>query len=92
MSILPRFNLIKRSKFLPVKEEYEKHYQIIGANIKKLRREMGWSQDDLANRCNKLDRGKISKMENARADYMHSTLLEVCSALGKDIVYICTEH
>jgi len=60
-------------------------YTKIGANIKKFRTEKGWTQQNLADRCDGITRAKISKIENAYEDYMFSTLLEVCDALGKTL-------
>jgi len=68
-----------------MKESYSSIYQIIGENIRQYREKSKWTQDDLANRCESVNRSKISKMENARVDYMLSTLLEVCNALGVDL-------
>ena len=45
-----------------------------------MRAQKGWTQDELASRCS-VNREKISRIENARADYMLSTLLEVAEAL-----------
>ncbi|WP_028298196.1 helix-turn-helix domain-containing protein [Olivibacter sitiensis] len=67
-----------------MKEEFAKQYITIGKNIRKFREEREWSQEDVANRCS-VNAAKISKMENARVDYMLSSLLEVCKALGKDL-------
>jgi transcriptional regulator with XRE-family HTH domain len=67
-----------------MKEKFKAHFEIVGSNIKRLRTEKGWSQDELASRCT-VNREKISRIENAKRDYMHSTLLEVCEGLGVDI-------
>jgi len=59
-------------------------YENIGRNVKKFRTSLGWTQDELASRCS-VNRAKISRIENARKDYMFSTLLEVCAALGVEL-------
>ncbi|MFD2599043.1 helix-turn-helix domain-containing protein [Sphingobacterium corticis] len=68
-----------------MKEEHKTTYKIIGEEIRDLRHNKGWTQKDLANRCRTVNREKISKIENAREDYMLSTLIEICQALGKDV-------
>ncbi|PWS26163.1 transcriptional regulator [Pedobacter yonginense] len=67
-----------------MKSEFEKTYSRIGKNVKFLRNQLGWSQDELASYCS-VNRAKISRIENARADYMLSTLLEVCNALKTNL-------
>ncbi len=66
-------------------QEFNTIYSTIGDNIKKYRLEKGWTQQDLANRCKSTNREKISRMENSRSDYMLSTLLDVCEALGLEL-------
>jgi transcriptional regulator with XRE-family HTH domain len=73
-----------------MKEKYLKHYAIIGNNVRELRLSKGWTQVELANRCS-VNAEQISRIENARRDYMHSTLLEVCEALGVNILVIMQE-
>lgn len=69
-------------------EKYEDYYGKVGKRIKSLRQEKGWSQQELANNCDKVDRSKISDMENAKEDFMFSTLLDIEKALGKSIIKI----
>jgi transcriptional regulator with XRE-family HTH domain len=66
-------------------ERYKEVYDIIGNNIKKFREEKKWTQSDLADRCQGVNRTKISKMENGQVNYLLSSLLEVCDALGKTL-------
>lgn len=66
-----------------MKEKYQPIYDLIGGNVKKLRKKKGWTQDELASRCS-VNREKISRIENARKDYMISTLLEIADALNVD--------
>jgi len=63
-----------------MKEKFKDYYKIIGANIRKVRIEKGYSQQDLANRCS-VDRAKISRIENATEDFMFKTFLEIVEAL-----------
>lgn len=74
-----------------MKEKYANQYKLIGEKILTLRKMKNWSQDDLANHCETVNRAKISKMENARVDYMFSTLLEVCDALEVNIAEVVGE-
>ncbi|MFD0767148.1 helix-turn-helix domain-containing protein [Mucilaginibacter lutimaris] len=67
-----------------MKEKFLQHYQTIGRNVRILRELKGWTQQELANRCS-VNAEQISRIENARRDYMFSTLLEVCDALGVTI-------
>ncbi len=60
--------------------KYDEVYKIIGSNIRKYRKTKSWSQEKLAIES-KVDRAKISDMENAKEDYLLSTLLQVCEAL-----------
>ncbi|MBB6239944.1 transcriptional regulator with XRE-family HTH domain [Pedobacter sp. AK013] len=69
---------------------YQSTYQLIGNNIKRLRKEQGLSQEELANRCERIDRSKISDIENAKEDFMLSTLLEVCAALDQELSVVCS--
>lgn len=68
-----------------MKEKFIPHYQIIGQNVRELRLKQGLTQLELANRCS-INREEVSRIENARRDYMHSTLLEVCEGLGISVV------
>lgn len=60
-------------------------YVIIGTNLKRFRKEMKLSQQDLANKCDKVDRAKISDIENIKEDFMLSTILDISNALGKTL-------
>jgi len=56
-------------------------YERLGRNLKKLRLERGLSQYALSKKCKKIDRSKISDIENAKEDFMFSTLLSLCEGL-----------
>ena len=73
-------------------EKYENYYKKVGKKIKALRKEKGWSQQELATHCDKVDRAKISDMENAKEDFMFSTLLDIENAFGKSIIKIVDEE
>lgn len=64
-----------------MKDRDKRRLQQIGKCIREIREQQGLSQDDLAARCN-VDRGKISKMENATANHYITTLIEVAKGLG----------
>jgi len=67
------------------------NYKIIGDNLRRIRKDKGLSQDDVAAKCKTVDRAKISKIENARVDYMISTLFEICDALNVSVIEMLTE-
>jgi len=71
-----------------MKADHEKYFKIIGKNVKRIRTEQGLSQQKLADNCDKVDRSKISDIENAKEDFMLSTLLEICEALSVDLTEI----
>jgi len=59
----------------------EKYFEIIGKNVRHFRISKKLSQQALAILCDKIDRSKISDIENAKEDFMLSTLLEICEGL-----------
>lgn len=65
--------------------KYKDTYNIIGVNLRKARRKAKLTQAKLASRTAKLDASKISDMENAKEDFMFSTLLEIANALDIDV-------
>lgn len=68
-----------------MKVNHKKYFELIGSNIKKSRLAQNLSQQKLADKCEKVDRSKISDIENAKEDFMLSTLLEICDALSIDL-------
>lgn len=60
---------------------FDNTLQSLGKLLKKRRLELGLSQQQLAERISKLDRSKISDMENGKEDFLFSTLIKVCEAL-----------
>lgn len=73
-------------------KKHSKVYSNIGKNVKRFRNDKGWIQQDLADKCEGVTRAKISKIENAYEDYMLSTLIEICNALGKSLEEIAQEY
>jgi transcriptional regulator with XRE-family HTH domain len=67
-----------------MKDKFKSYFDTIGSNVRRIRTEKGWTQDELASRCS-VNREKISRIENAKKDYMYSTLLEVCEGLEIDV-------
>lgn len=53
----------------------------IGKNLRTIREQLKVSQDQLAANCD-VDRGKISKIENATANHYVTTLIEIAKGLG----------
>ena len=65
--------------------KYGSIYKRIGRNIKKYRKKTKLTQEQLADKSEKLDRAKISDMENGKEDFMFSTLLEIANGLNIDV-------
>ncbi|KGE13522.1 helix-turn-helix domain-containing protein [Sphingobacterium deserti] len=76
---------IKPQYFSAMEKKYAEIYSRIGNNLKKARTELKLSQEQLAKRTSKIDRSKISDIENAKEDFMFSTLLELANALDVDV-------
>ncbi|TDS12342.1 helix-turn-helix domain-containing protein [Sphingobacterium paludis] len=76
---------IKPQYFFLMNEKYAQIYTRIGRNLKKRRIELGLTQDQLAKKTSKIDRSKISDIENGKEDFMFSTLLELATALEVDV-------
>ena len=68
-----------------VTEKHEIIYKRIGTNIRKCRNKAKLTQAQLADKSPKLDRAKISDMENGKEDFMFSTLLEIANGLNIDV-------
>lgn len=65
--------------------KYLEIYKRIGQNLKRERQKANLTQKQLAEKTSKLDNSKISDIENAKEDYMMSTLLELARALEIDV-------
>jgi len=62
-------------------EKDRKRLAKIGDNLRKIREGMKFSQEDLAAHC-KVERAKISKIENATANHYVTTLIEIAYGLN----------
>lgn len=71
-----------------MENDFIKNYKKIGQSIKNKRLERGLTQQQLADKILKLDRAKISDMENGKEDFYFSTLIKVCDALETDLEFI----
>lgn len=60
-------------------------YKRVGSNLKRERKKAKITQIQLAKKTTKLDASKISDIENAKEDFMFSTLLEIANGLGVDV-------
>ncbi len=69
-------------------EEYKGIYITIGENLKAFRKYRNLTQEQLAQKINKLDRSKISDIENAKEDFMFSKILQICAALEIDVIQL----
>lgn len=65
--------------------KFSDEYKRIGYNLKKERKKARLTQAQLASKLNKIDDSKISNIENAKEDFMFSTLLEIANGLNIDI-------
>lgn len=73
-----------------MRELDKKRLKKFGIHLKKLRLERGLSIRDLAARCD-VDHGKISKLENNKANLTLTTLIELAEGLDlkpKDLIDI----
>lgn len=65
--------------------KFSDQYKRIVNNLKKERKKAKLTQAQLASRLNIIDDSKISNIENAKEDFMFSTLLEIVNGLNIDI-------
>lgn len=54
----------------------------IGKNLKKRRKEQGLTQQEVSKKIPKMDRSKLSDIENGKEDFVFSKLLNICDALN----------
>jgi transcriptional regulator with XRE-family HTH domain len=64
-----------------LQDEYEGNNMALGENIRRLRRDKGWTQGDLADQAG-VRVGQISKLERNEADPKLETLYKLMDALG----------
>ncbi|RKO72542.1 XRE family transcriptional regulator [Sphingobacterium puteale] len=68
------------------KNKHSKIYKAIGKNLKRRRLELDLTQEKLADKIPKMDRSKISDMENGKEDFVFSKLLDLCDALDLTVL------
>lgn len=61
--------------------KFTEEFETLGVLIRTKRKKMGLTQQALADKIPKLDRSKISDIENGKEDFHFSTLLKICEAL-----------
>ncbi|KMQ70156.1 helix-turn-helix transcriptional regulator [Chryseobacterium koreense] len=61
--------------------KFTEEFEILGDLIRRKRKKTGLTQQALADKIPKLDRAKISDIENGKEDFHFSTLLKICEAL-----------
>lgn len=76
---------INHNNLFTMDDKYLKTYKNIGMKIKEKRLELNLTQEQLSNRIPKMDRSKISDIENGKEDYLFSTLLKICDALNTNL-------
>jgi len=74
-----------------MENNFIKRFENIGQLIRNKRLEKRLTQQQLADRISKIDRAKISDMENGKEDFYFSTLLKICDALETDIEFFLKE-
>ncbi|MVX36208.1 helix-turn-helix domain-containing protein [Myroides sp. LoEW2-1] len=72
---------------------FEKDYKELGQKIKKRRLELKLGQEQLALlTAPKVDRAKISDIENGKEDFHFSTFLRLCKALDIDFIELIKKY
>lgn len=71
--------------FFKMDDKFVKIYKTVGKNLRDKRKEKNLSQQQLADLAGKMDRSKISDIENGKEDFLFFTLLKICAALDIDI-------
>ena len=74
-----------------MQNNFKEIYMHIGNSIRDKRKERGLTQQQLADKDVKLDRSKISDIENGKEDFHFFTLLKICEALNMNIKDVFTE-
>ncbi|SKB59644.1 Helix-turn-helix domain-containing protein [Parapedobacter luteus] len=65
--------------------KFSEIYKRIGSNLKRERKKARLTQVQLAEKISRIDDAKISNIENAKEDFMFSTLLEIANGLNIDV-------
>jgi len=71
--------------FFNMDEKFVSIYKTVGKNLRDQRKEKNMSQQQLAHLAGKIDRSKISDIENGKEDFLFSTLLKICIALDINV-------
>ncbi|GEM_PF-437201 len=83
----------KTTKYISmIEDKHSKTYKTIGKNLRKRRKELDLTQDEVAERIAKMDRSKISDMENGKEDFVFSKLLNLCEALDLSVIETLKEE
>ena len=64
--------------------------KILGGRIRAARRELGWTQEDLAE-FSKLDRSYIGGVERGERNLTFSVLCQICSAMRCDVAALTVD-
>lgn len=56
----------------------------LGTRIRQTRRDLGWTQEDLADRAG-IDRSYIGGVERGERNLTFTVLCRICAALGRDV-------
>jgi DNA-binding XRE family transcriptional regulator len=75
-----------------MQENFIEIYKRVGKSIRNKRKEKGLTQQQLADKDLKLDRAKISDIENGKEDFHFFTLLKICEALDMDIKEVFVDN
>lgn len=72
---------------------FENDYKALGVKIKKRRIELNLGQEELAGMTvPKIDRSKISDIENGKEDFYFSTLLRICKAMDVEFIDLINRY
>lgn len=59
----------------------------LGSRIREMRKELGWTQEELAARA-EIDRSYLGGVERGERNVTFTVLCEICTALGCDVAKI----
>lgn len=57
----------------------------VASNVRRLRRERGWTQEEAAHRCGDLDLTLLRMVESARTNITAVTVARICDGFGVDV-------
>lgn len=67
-----------------MREANKTYFDKLGENLRKIRKQKGLSQHQLASKC-EVDRAKISQIENGKEDFLFETLVELSKGLKVEL-------